>query len=52
MPVEQQAGQPYLHASCSLLRGCVGSSRDGPRQRTWWYCSRAACLHSALQYVT
>ena len=43
---------PYLHASCSLLRGCVGSSRDGPRQRTWWYCSKAACLHSALQYVT
>lgn len=42
----------YLQASCSLLRGCRGSSWEGPGHRTRWYCSAAARWHSALQYIT
>lgn len=43
---------PHLHASLSLLMGWSGSSWEGPRHRTRWYWSAAACRHSILQYIT
>lgn len=42
----------HLHASFSLLMGWSGSSWEGPKHRTRWYWSAAACRHSLLQYIT
>lgn len=42
----------HRHASLSLLMGWSGSSWEGPKHRTRWYWSAAACRHSLLQYRT